>query len=193
MLRLPDTIDTFTGVAFNYDHPEVNVADVAHGLAHICRFAGHVNRFISVAEHSVIVSRLAARVDPTLALPALWHDAHEAYIGDMPKPLKAKIGPAYAEVAHRIDCEVANLLGVDTWLLSSPIVKEADDQAALFEAFRLKPHGGWLFAAFLNHDEVESVVNWELGLTPTEAKRFFMYVNKHLMAREQSSRQHTAA
>lgn len=67
---------------------EVFIDDIAHALGNLCRFGGHCTRFYSVAEHSVLLSRAAAGHAPETRLWALLHDASEAYLVDVPRPLK---------------------------------------------------------------------------------------------------------
>lgn len=86
--RNGDWMQTFTGRKFYPLDPrpeEIDIFDIAHALAHQCRYNGHSDFFYSVAEHSVLVSRV---VPPEHALWGLLHDAAEAYLGDMIRPLK---------------------------------------------------------------------------------------------------------
>ena len=64
---------------------EVFLLDIAHSLAMQCRYTGHVERFYSVAEHSVHVSHI---VPQAMALLGLLHDATEAYLTDVARPVK---------------------------------------------------------------------------------------------------------
>lgn len=81
-------IQTYTGKAFYPLDPkieDVDILDIAHALSNICRFTGHVNRYYSVAEHCVCVSD---SVSSELALQGLLHDASEAYLTDVARPIK---------------------------------------------------------------------------------------------------------
>ncbi len=89
--------NTYTGRIFDYhalaegEPVDICLEDIAHSLAHICRFNGHCRSFYSVAEHSVWVSRVAAHglLDKRgHSRAGLLHDAHEAYTGDMLAPLQ---------------------------------------------------------------------------------------------------------
>lgn len=91
---------TYSGRRFSPLRPrasDVEIVDIAHALSNLCRFAGHTRVFYSVAEHSVRVARI---VPEELRLQALLHDAAEAYIVDMPGPIKhAFVGYHEVEVA----------------------------------------------------------------------------------------------
>jgi uncharacterized protein len=105
------TIALNSGNYFNYQIPHESIwtlDDIAHGLAMTCRFGGQARRYYSVAEHSVYVSRL---VPAELAWDALMHDAAEAFICDMPKPLKELL-PDYKALEKRVEAAIAERYGL---------------------------------------------------------------------------------
>ena len=85
----PDAwIQTFTGRKFKPTNPsadDVCIEDIAHALSMQCRYTGHSKEFYSVAQHSVLVSYLC---DSQYAIEGLLHDGSEAYLIDVPRPLK---------------------------------------------------------------------------------------------------------
>lgn len=100
--RVGDWMETWQGVRFYPLDPrpeEVLLADIAHHLARINRYNGACEvEHYSVAEHSVLMAEwmLDEYEDPLLAYQALFHDAPEAYIGDMVRPLKRNM-PSFVE------------------------------------------------------------------------------------------------
>src|SRR4051794_24417338 len=108
MTRTTTAIETSpTGTLFDFadSRPEmVHVEDIARSLSLQCRFGGFVSRFYSVAEHALLVHRLVRDVaGPELAFAALHHDSHEAYLGDIPTPLKKLLGWRFEELAWEVD------------------------------------------------------------------------------------------
>ena len=105
----PDVICTYTGRWVHPTHPhpnEISIEDIAHALAHQCRFTGHTRFFYSVAEHSVHCATMAP---PELELTALLHDASEAYLSDLARPVKHTevLGAAYREVEVGLETVIA--------------------------------------------------------------------------------------
>lgn len=82
---------------------DIDIEEIAHALSNICRFGGHCQEFYSVAQHSLIVSSLCPR---ELQLIGLLHDAPEAYIGDMVRPLKINI-PEFRTIEDQIWTSIA--------------------------------------------------------------------------------------
>lgn len=84
-------IETRSGQKFDLANPDKNdvrLDDIAYALSRICRFNGHCVRHYSVAEHCIIMSLGLGGISHRLALLALLHDAHEAYVGDISAPMK---------------------------------------------------------------------------------------------------------
>lgn len=136
-------MQTFTGRQFFPLDPQVediDSVDIAHALSLICRYGGHTTRFYSVAEHCVLMSMAVPAED---ALAALLHDAAEAYVGDMVRPLKLEM-PHYRAVEDRLLKVIGERFGVVLDPLP-PAVKEADNRILVNERAALlsQPPAPW--------------------------------------------------
>ena len=120
---------------------DIDVTDIAYHIGAQCRFSGGVKDFYSVGQHSVLASYI---VPPEFAWDALFHDAAEAYLQDMARPLKAEpyFGKAYRGAEMRVEKVIGEVL--DVVFPMPPEVKEADEILLVTEARDLK-HGtkGW--------------------------------------------------
>lgn len=112
---------------------QIHINDIAHGLAHQCRFNGQTNKFYSVAQHSVIVASI---LPPELKLAGLLHDAAEAYLGDIVQPLKELL-PDFGSIEARFADVIGQRFKVD--LQHNDAVKKADLIALATERRDLMP------------------------------------------------------
>jgi hypothetical protein len=168
---------------------DICLADVALALANTCRWAGHCPHFYSVAEHAClvhdIVAERAARQHwtPALAnvlqLAALHHDDHEAFVGDVPTPLKNMLGLVYTDLADKLDVTIGRALKLG-WAVASfqdPEVKRADTLALYVEAERFKPSMGLHWEGRPDVVELPAGVTWACGLSPSAARN--AYLQRH--------------
>jgi hypothetical protein len=134
------TIQTGSGHEINFLQPDlrsISLADIMVALERIPRFSGHTQTPWSVLDHSVLCYLLASQVEtaPEILMSVLMHDAHEAYVGDMPTPLKQLClsYQRYERIMQRAVLEKFKLTGAyDTHLET---VKNIDTQALTLEAF----------------------------------------------------------
>lgn len=101
-----DWMHTATGRAFYPMDPrpdEIHIEDIAAALSKLCRYGGHCKRFYSVAEHCVLMARAAS---PSVAFEALMHDASEAYLSDIIRPVKSSL-PEYRVIEERLESVIA--------------------------------------------------------------------------------------
>lgn len=138
-------IETFTGRRFPLLEPraeDIDIRDIAHALSMQVRYTGHVRKFYSVAEHCCHVSH---RVPAEDALWGLLHDASEAYIADLSRPLKhaSPLGPIYLEIEDRIMRAVCEHFGLPLTLPMPASVKAADNLLLLAEKQALMTSLPW--------------------------------------------------
>lgn len=141
-VRVGDWIQTYTARQFWPCDPraeEIYIEDIAHSLALQCRFTGHCTDFYSVAEHSV---RVSAILDPGIALWGLLHDASEAYLTDLSRPLKrgSPLGPIYRAIEWRLMRVICERFGLPESM--PPDVHDADNRLLMTEKRDLmRAHG----------------------------------------------------
>jgi hypothetical protein len=174
--RLGPWVQTYSGRRFWPLDPRIGdvcLEDIAHALANVCRFGGHSKFHYSVAQHSVLVSRLC---DPRDALFGLLHDAAEAYVGDMIRPIKHEpVLEPYCLIEWRVERVVLGFFGLTAEEMPES-VRRADETALATEA-RDVMLGGQCFPWHLS----ASPLVLEFGadttivrMTPDEAETSFL-------------------
>jgi hypothetical protein len=155
---------------FDPDPDQLDPGDIARSLANQCRFGGHSRVFYSVAQHSVIVSELVESRggDAEDAFAALMHDATEAYLGDMPHPVKhrSKLGRAFREAEAELEVAIRERFRMRTDVLE---IKRADRELLATER-RAFSAESW------HWPELEGVEPLDIELTawsPDEAEAAF--------------------
>ena len=131
-------ISTFLGNRFWPTEPRIDridIEDIAHGLAYQCRFNGQTSAFYSVAQHSIMVASI---LSPHLHKAALLHDAAEAYLGDIVKPLKHLL-PGFADIEAGVTRLIAQAFAVD-FDTDHDAIKHADMVALATEKRDLMPN-----------------------------------------------------
>ena len=123
---------------------DVEIEDIAHGLAFVARWNGQTRGDwpYSVAEHSLLVEdayRRQGGTDARWQLAALLHDAPEYVIGDMISPVKAAVGPGYAEMDARLTAAIHLRFGLPATLPAAikKAIKQADKVSAWLEAVQI--------------------------------------------------------
>jgi 5'-deoxynucleotidase YfbR-like HD superfamily hydrolase len=136
-----------SGEAFdllNVNPDSLQLTDIVQALSHICRFGGHTKEFYSVLQHSVLVGEIVFGLGAVLEMPlpdmaklirtALLHDASEAYIGDLVRPLKraSDLGPIFKQIEDPLQRAISEKFGL-LWPFPE-IIHKADDIALMTEA-----------------------------------------------------------
>ena len=167
-------IQLFSGGYFNYLKPEecdFKIDDVAHSLSHQCRFSGHVHEFYSVAQHSCHVADSLRGLGRTILYAGLAHDMHEAYVLDIPSPMKLVL-PEYCLLEARVQAVVCKAFGVDLDVVKSDRIKQADLEALATEHRDLlgpADDGPW--------DCINDVTPWDFKIkawSPLKARHEFL-------------------
>ena len=167
-------VSTFLGNRFFLTNPhidDVDIEDIAHGLAYQCRFNGQTREFYSVAQHSLMVMSL---VPEELRFSALLHDAAEAYLGDMVKPLK-NLFPEFSMIEARVMEIIGHRFGLDLTHLD-PAIKQADLIALATEKRDLMPHSVETWHYLQNIEPLAEAIQ---SMSPQKAKSAFLEAFNH--------------
>ena len=155
---------------FDPDPSQLDPDDIARALGNVCRFGGHARAFYSVAQHSVIVSELVEQRggDVEDAFAALMHDATEAYLGDMPHPIKHRspLGAAFKAAEEHLERAINERFRIKPGV---PEIKRVD-RALLATERRIFSGENW------HWPELDGVAPLDLEITawsPDEAARAF--------------------
>ena len=180
--KLEPFLATYTGgraYPFGLSPESIRIEDIAHSLSNICRYNGHTSVFWSVAAHSLEVSRrcernardarLAEYPVKRIALHGLLHDAGEAYLMDVPKPIK----PLFLNYdAWEENVERAIAVAFDLEFPFPPIVKTVDQGVVPCEVASFFPPGSAAWTRYGIRDRKEHALL--LPLSPGEAEREFL-------------------
>jgi hypothetical protein len=162
-MRNGDWMLTATGRQFWPLDPrpeEIHIEDIAHALAHQCRFGGHCRFFYSVAQHSVLVSHA---VPDRLSLWGLLHDAAEAYLVDLPRPIKrySDLGYTYRVIEAQLMSAICRRFGLP--IVEPSEVKRADDVLLMTEKRDVMPESQWEWRETAE-PLTERIVPWNPGI-----------------------------
>ena len=161
-------ITTYSGRQVNLLNPQylqIDIRDIAHGLAYQCRFNGQTSRFYSVAQHSIMVASILPN---HLKLIGLLHDAAEAYLGYIVQPLKMLL-PDYQVIEHRFSQVIGQRFNVN--LEHHDEVKQADLIALATEKRDLLPRERCQWSIL---EGARPIAKLTLPMTPQQSEDLFM-------------------
>lgn len=177
---------THSGIRFDPIAPTIDmidIDDIAHALSHVNRFNGHSFVPYSVAAHSIHVMHLVQilaghRVTPELLLAALLHDASEAYLCDIPSPIKPHL-IGYAQIEANLQRVIADATGLDPATFRDPLIKQADLIALATEKRDIMPAHPEAWTC-LDGIEPDSMALWQPHAS--DAAHCFVYSFQQLQA-----------
>ena len=170
--RPGDWFQTYSGKKFYVLDPrpeDICIEDIAHSLSMLCRFNGHCEEFYSVAQHSVFVSEIVdSMVAPAFSPPearlcALLHDAAEAYLGDMIRPLKRSLGPEFKRAEERVQTAIHQALMprlAEAPELLMHEIKRADEVALATEKRDMVKEGEGTWKINARPHDCRSLTSW---------------------------------
>lgn len=172
-------ISTFAKERFNPAFAEphnIKIIDIAHALAYVCRGNGHLRTFYSVAQHCINCAKEAkARgYSVKVQFACLMHDASEAYLSDITRPLKLRL-QNYMEIERELQATIFKAFGIeDLTPIEKKQIEDIDDAMLYYEFLEL--HGDRLF-----EDEPELVTDADFDEHYfTEVEEEFLHIFEQL-------------
>jgi hypothetical protein len=149
---------------------DININDIAHALSRTCRYNGHVGGFLSVARHSLWVERQLHGQGVQLRLHGLLHDAAEAYLGDLVRPLKH--GPTFGESYLAAEAELERVIAVKWGLVFPwPEILHQADNAVLLDIELGGPCCRWTWNSTPDDDEQAFLMTYHKLIAERRATR----------------------
>lgn len=136
---MPDYINTYSKVRFYPLEPrieDVHIADIAHALSYMTRANGHLSHFFSVAQHSIncMLEARARGWSERVQLACLLHDASEAYLSDITRPVKHNL-PDYLGIEQRLQDTIFARFGIGDLSVEERVYVNDIDDAMLYYEF----------------------------------------------------------
>ncbi len=153
---------------------DIEIEDIAHGLAFVARWNGQTKGDFaySVAEHSLLVETLFARINPNAPakwkLAALLHDAPEYVIGDMISPVKSAVGPGYGALDDRLTAAIHIRFGLPALIpvVVKKQIKKADKISAWMEATQIAGFSQAESSKFFGKPDMDMISDLSIVLRP---------------------------
>ena len=165
--RSGDWIETFTGKKMFPLDPrpeEVDIVDIAHHLSLICRYNGASKHLYTVGQHSLHCASVAGWYSPRMQLLCLLHDASEAYISDVSKPVKPYLA-GYKDIERKLMDVIWYALGINPPSYPESLeIKLVDKAVMVAEAKKLMHFDGW-------GEWVRDAVEVEIQIKPETPER----------------------
>ena len=166
-------IELVTGGKFYYNKPTWDIGAIAHSLSLICRFTGQCRKFYSVAEHSVLVSRIMEDMGLGDPMEGLLHDSVESVLADVARPAKNLLKD-YKALDKALDATMRKQFALPPTMTDG--CAKADGIALLIEARELLPNKGENFTGM--PDEIilaaKKATYMVVGWTSEDARGRFM-------------------
>ncbi len=166
-------IELITGGRFYFNKPAFDLGAIAHSLSHVCRFTGHCRKFYSVAEHSVLVSRIMEDMGLGDPLEGLLHDGVESVLADVARPIKSLLKD-YNALEAALDVAMRKQFALPEQMTDG--CKRADTIALMIEAREIMPNKGANFENIPDEDllAAKKASYMIMAWSPENARERFM-------------------